>query len=117
MSQKYKLAIGDVVEFEVKFALLDKATPREFSHTVVATRAEQAVLNKRVTENPTDLLSNIVKPYITDVRGQTLVIDVETGQPASFNAEVLDVILGTQGVGPVHYHAYMRAISAKEKNS
>lgn len=110
---KYRLVISDTVEFPVEFALKDAGRTRTFAFTLIGRRVDQAQLDADRDEGMT--VGQVLEKNLTDWRGQTLVVDDETGQPAEFGPEPLRVMLAQRGVTVVVLNAYLAALDAKGK--
>ena len=84
----FSLVIADVVEFPSKFTVNDGGKLREFKVTFLGDRAPQGTLAAEMKE--ADLsLGDFLARHLTGWRGQSLVIDDATGQPAEFSAGAL----------------------------
>lgn len=118
----FKLVVGDVIEFSVKFTLNDggkRAVQHAF--TLFAKRMSQAALRDLLRDDAR-LVSEVLHAQVTGWRDQRLVVDDATGQPAEFGPEALECLLGLAGMGSIAYTAYLNALvladtaQGKEKN-
>ncbi len=110
----FSLVIADVVEFPSKFTVNDGGKLREFKVTLLGDRVPQDTLAAEMKE--ADLsLGDFLARHLTGWRGQSLVIDDATGQPAEFSAGALAAMLSVTGVAGVVFTDYLQANAAKGK--
>lgn len=115
-----KLRVGNFVEFPVTLKLNDGGKDKTFKLRLTAKRLSsqdwaawfeaEENQNKSVTEVTKALLMD----HITDWSEQTLVVDDDTGQPAEFSAEGLELMLGLFQVMGVVQTAYIEALGIKD---
>lgn len=112
----FKLVIADVVEFLVKFTLLDGKVNKTFSATLTAQRLSQSDITQRLEAGEFKYKDFMLSDgLVTDWAGQRLVLD-EAGQPAPFGPDAFEVWLNVAGVAQRTFDAYSKACGAKEKN-
>lgn len=109
-----KLAIANIVKVPVKFTLNNGGKVSQFSFSVTCDRLDQDEIKSRLSDGES-LIKEFLTGVITGWDGQKLVIE-EDGTPADFDAESLDMLLGTAGVAMVIFNAYFKECGAKEKN-
>lgn len=111
----YKLAISDVVNFQIKLSLNDAGTKRDFSIWLEANRVSVQTLQANLEENGemkvVDFQRKACRDNITGWRDQRLVL-TEDGSPAPFSPEALDLMLSVPGAVQVTHGAYLEAITA-----
>lgn len=110
----FKLAIANTVKVPVKFTLNNGDKIAAFSFNVTCDRLDQAEIKSRLGDGDA-LISEFLADVITGWDGQKLVVE-EDGTPAGFDAEALDMLLGTAGVSLVIFNAYLKECGAKVKN-
>jgi hypothetical protein len=119
-----KLSISNIVEFPVKFTLNDAGRMRAFNFSLLATRKPIDELRSLIAalsapgEDHEDDLLQMLLDTIVGWRNQTLVVEEETGLPAAFTREGMEMVLGLMGVRVLVMTAYFGACSdkGKEKN-
>lgn len=112
----YTLAIEDIVEVPVKFTLKVRKVNKQFAFTLLCTRLEQEEIASRMQELEFKFKDFMQSPeLVSGWEDQRLVLG-DDGQPATFSAEALSMLLKTQGVAKVCFDAYTRECGAKEKN-
>lgn len=119
----YKLAVGDFIDFPVTLEFNDAGTTRKFTFRLVSKRLPEAVLSQHTDQmlssastigGRVDSTNALLQAYVTDWRGQTLVLDDE-GQPAPFSAEAFAVMLAQNGASVEISRALTEANRAKGK--
>ncbi|WP_180125673.1 hypothetical protein [Rhodoferax sp. BLA1] len=111
MSQVYKVAVGNVVQVNVKMVIRDGAQDKLFKFTLTATRKTQDEIN----EKPDVLIKDVLLDNVTDWADQRLVL-LENNEPAPFSRAAFEVMLAQPGVLAVIWQAYQRDCAGKEKN-
>jgi hypothetical protein len=111
MSQVFKVAVGNVVQVNVKFTMRDGAADKLFKFTLTATRKTQDEL----AEKPEALIKDVLLENVTDWADQRLVL-LENNEPAPFSRAAFEVMLAQPGVMGVIWMAYQRDCAGKEKN-
>lgn len=112
MATKYKLAIGDTIEFPIHLTIRDAGEDKSFKFRLQARRIEADELRDQVTpgtEAGDKLVTDVLRGLITGWTSQRLVLD-EEGQPADFSVEALDAMLSVSGVAPTIYGAYVKTV-------
>ena len=107
----FKLAVAALVTFAVSFKLKDDSQTRAFSFEVTAERmtSEQLTEARALNTPVVEVLTDKVRGW----KGQTLVLDEATGQPAEFSREAFDVMLSAMGVPSAIFDAFADACLAK----
>ncbi|MCB8748318.1 hypothetical protein LHU53_15565 [Rhodoferax sp. U2-2l] len=111
MSQVYKVAVGNVVQVNVKMVIRDGAADRQFKFTLTANRKTQEEIEQMRDLTVKDFLLD----NVTDWSGQRLVV-LENNEPAAFSREAFEVMLAQPGVLNVVWLSYQRDCASKEKN-
>lgn len=111
MTQVFKVAVGDVVQVNVKFTLRDGATDKQFSFTLSANRKTQ----EEIQRTPDLTIKDFLLENVTDWKGQRLVL-LENNEPAPFSRAAFEFMLAQPGVISSVWMAYNRDCAAKEKN-
>ena len=120
----FKLVISDLVEFPVKFTLNDAGKMRQFAFNLIAKRKPMDELRAFVqqvtqgTDDHEDFVTQMLLDTVCGWRGQTLVVEEETGAPAGYTREGMAMVLDLVGVRALVMTAYFGACSekGKEKN-
>lgn len=116
----FKLVVADVVVVPMKFTLKDGGTARRFDYTLQCRRLTSTEWYDGVRDDAGRLQDAKIKALMTDVtigwKGQTLVADDSTGEPAEFCTEALDVMYQTPGVIDMAVENYLKECAAKVKN-
>lgn len=110
----YTLSIEDIVKFLIKFELKVGDGKKTFKFHMIAKRVEQSVISGWISEGADTRIKDILKDVVTGWDGQTLVMDGD--EPAKFNDEAFDVLLGLPGVANLMFTTYLKESVAKEKN-
>jgi hypothetical protein len=111
---KYQLAIGDIVEFDVKFTLREGASQRDFAVTFEAERITEEQWRE---ESQRLQAADILKPRIRTWRNQNLVTNVADGSAADYHPDALAFALArTKSLAEVIGAAYLAACGARAKN-
>lgn len=119
----YKLAVGEFIEFPVTLEFNDAGNQRKFNFRLVSKRLPEAVLSKHTDQmisaaasidGRVEATNALLQSYVTDWRGQNLVLDDE-GQPAAFSAEAFAVMLQQNGAAVEISRALTEANRAKGK--
>jgi hypothetical protein len=111
---KYKCDVGDFVEFPVQLEINSNGKAVKFSFHFTGKRLsvqqwadyfgdDGAQSGMQVTE--------FLKTNLTGWRDQKLVVDKETNQPAPFDGDALEAMLGLMGVSQVVLTGYLEAVS------
>lgn len=122
-----KLRVGNVVEFPIALTANDGGAEKTFKFRLTANRlsSEQWRAHfdgwrERIKEadaadlSMLDASEGLLMQNITGWAEQTLVIDDETGQPASFSAEGLRLMLGLFQAVALVQAAYITALGIKD---
>lgn len=115
-----KLRVGNFVEFPVALKVNDGGAEKTFKLRLTAKRltSDQWKAWFEAEENQsksvTDVAQALLLEHITGWSDQTLVIDDETGQPADFSPEGLQLMLGLFQVLGVVQNAYIDALGIKD---
>jgi hypothetical protein len=120
----FKLVISDLVEFPVKFTLNDAGKMRQFVFSLIAKRKPVDELREFATrvaqagDDHEETVRQMLLDTIVGWRGQTLVVEEETGAPAGYTREGMEMVLDLVGVRTLVMTAYFGACSekGKEKN-
>jgi hypothetical protein len=116
----YKLVVADVVVVPMKFSLKDGGTSRRFDYTLQCRRITATEWHDGVRDDAGRLQDAKIKALMTELtigwKGQTLVDDDTTGEPAEFCAEALEVMYQTPGVIDMAVENYLKEYAAKVKN-
>jgi hypothetical protein len=107
----FKIAIGNVVQFPVKFTLREGSVDKLFSFTLTALRVTQS----EIDENPERSLKDFLLETVTDWSGQRLVL-TSIDEPAAFSKDALEYLLAQPGMVAIVWSAYQRQCWSKEKN-
>lgn len=120
-----RIAVEDTLEFPVKITLNDAGKLRGFSFSLVAKR-KPAPDMVAFLQNMGSLSFGagyeetcaLLREVVTGWKGQTLVVDDETGAPAAFSRDGFELMLGLLGVASTMLLSYSGACSDKgrEKN-
>jgi len=111
----YKLAISNVVKFQVKLSVNDEGVKKDFSMFLEGNRVTIEALQNNLEENGemkvVDFQRKVCRDNLTAWYDQRLVIG-EDGRPAEFSTEGLDLMMGLPGAVAVIHAAYLEAITA-----
>lgn len=113
----FKLVIANVVEFKVCLVDSNGGKTKEFPMTLFGRRLPQKELVEAIAatrQEGWDVVG-FVADHITDWRGQTLVVDDETGQPLPFSDDAFAAMLSLGGAAAIIFHAYVDANAIKGK--
>lgn len=111
----FRLAVADIVEFDVKFSLKNKGKLLPFKVTkVTADRIPQDTLLDEL-KNSEQTTAEFLQEHIKGFESQNLVLDDESSEPAGYSAESLAALLNVTGVGAVVLAEYMKACGAEGK--
>lgn len=111
----HKLAIGNVVVFNVRINVLDGNVKKDFSFTFEARRESEEHIRKTYEDDGGLKLSHFhverCREVITGWSDQRLVLG-EDDKPAAFGPEGLDLVLSIPGAGTEIYKAWAEAVVA-----
>lgn len=113
---KYRLAIEDRVAVRIRGkvpgAEIGKHTNIDFVLDM------ERISQTKVTElaGNTDSMQDVLVARTRGWSGQRLVIDEETGQPASYNEDAMRALLDFPGMAPFIWAHYLRELGLQEKN-
>ncbi len=112
----FKLAISPKVLFGVTLMVAnDNGNKDTFKFDILAERRTSEEMRKTITDETMQVdafLADIAKGW----EKQRLVLE-EDGTPAQFSPEAFQKMLEVPGAPAVIYQSYLKAITAKEKNS
>lgn len=111
----FKLAVADVVEFDVNFALRDKGKVKQFTFKRVT--GDRIPQNKLLDElkNDEQSTADFLMAHITGFESQNMLLDAETDEPVGYSVEALQAMLNVTGVATLTLAAYMKASGAEGK--
>lgn len=116
----YKLAISDIVTFQVRLSVNDAGVKKDFSFWFDARRQESRRLNDELEEHgkmiANDFHAKVCRENLTDWRDQRLVVG-EDGQGVAFAPEALELVLGLPGAATLIHRSYIDAIVASESKA
>jgi len=104
----FKLAISNVVDCPVKFKVQDGSDTKTHAFTLIGKRITQQELRDAHADDTTSV-RDYLKAQITGWRGQRLVVDGDSGEPAAFSVEAFECLLTLPGMEAVAYRAYLAA--------
>lgn len=111
----YKLAISDIVKFQVKLTVNDAGVKKDFSLWLEANRIDLETMETNLEERGdlkvVDFQRKTLRENLTNWSDQRLVLD-QNNHPADFSPEARDLMLNLAGAVPVIHAAYMDAIAA-----
>lgn len=111
----YKLAISDIVKFQVKLTVNDAGVKKDFSLWLEAKRIDLETMETNLEERGdlkvVDFQRKTLRENLTNWSDQRLVLD-QNNHPADFSPEARDLMLNLAGAVPVIHAAYMDAIAA-----
>lgn len=111
----FRLAVADIVEFDVKFSLKNKGKVLPFViRKVTGERIPQDTLLDELKSSEQST-SEFLAAHITGFESQSLVLDDESGEPAGYSPECLLALLNVTGVGAIVLAEYMKASGAEGK--
>lgn len=110
----FKLSVSDVIDVPVKGTLTNASKRETFSFTLQAKRMTQAEYREVFGDGATALTRDVLQERIVGWRDQRLVLDDDSGQPASFSAEALDCLLTVTGMEFTVAAAYVKALVAAD---
>ena len=111
MTQKFKLAVSNVVGFEVKGRIFEEGSrPLEVKFRMMAERIPVQVYRDAVGEGSSATTRDFLAEHVRGWSGQRIVLD-EGGQPADYCTEALDVLLSLIGMEPLILGAYLEALT------
>lgn len=112
---KYKLAIGNVITFEVAGKLTETATQaKNFKFKLTCERLDQDSMSARMQDQG-ESLKDFLASVTTGWAEQRLVLN-EDDTPAEFCPEAFTAMLSLAGMPMFLYQAYVKAVAVKEKN-
>jgi hypothetical protein len=116
MTSKYRIAVGPVVEFTVKFTLRDGPKDKPFGMRLTANRADPEEITQDFASEIT--VGNFIKARNVTMQawvGDSPLVD-EANQPAPANAETLQAAMEIVPAFPrLLLDAYLEANGAKGK--
>ncbi|MDK6079659.1 hypothetical protein [Massilia varians] len=116
MNKRFTPVISATVLVTVKGSTKDAAgLPVPFKFSLTCTRLPASVLKERIQGGEFDV-KDVMKEVTTDWKGQRLITDQETGQPAEFCPEAFEAMLDISGMALLCFNAYAKESSANEKN-
>lgn len=115
-SQKYRLAVDNRVAVNVKGKLqgAERHLAKKIDFTLDMDRLDQAQIDAEMANG--DSVADFLVKHAHAWNGQTLVIDTETGQSATFCEEAFRALLNYPGMHLWVYRAYLRDLGVQEKN-
>ena len=116
MSKRFTTVISSTVAVLVKGAIKDaNGSPVPFKFNLTCNRIPASDLKNRINSGDFDM-KEVLKEITTGWKGQRLVIDEDTKEPAEFCGEAFDALLDIGGMALVCFNSYARETSANEKN-
>lgn len=116
MTKRYSIVISSTVAVQVKGSLKDSnGSPVPFKFSLTCKRLPASELKNRVSSGDFDV-KEIMKEVTTEWKGQRLINDEETKQPAEFCEEAFEALLDIGGMALLCFNAYAKETSANEKN-
>lgn len=112
---KYKLAIANVITFEVMGKITETATQaKSFKFRLTCERLDQdSILSRMQDQN--ESIKDFLASVTTGWADQRLVLN-EDDTPAEYNEESFGALLLIAGMPMYLYQAYVKAVAVKEKN-
>nr|WP_315237719.1 hypothetical protein [uncultured Albidiferax sp.] len=114
-TQKFKLAIEDILTVKVKVQILSGGVWKKFDFTLFAKRMDQDAVTNVHKVDGEQPVAEFVEKVATGWEGQRLVLN-DDDTPATFSPDALKALLSVPGVAALTYQAYMRDLGAREKN-
>ncbi|MGY8903205.1 MAG: hypothetical protein ACKVIH_01490 [Burkholderiales bacterium] len=112
---KYLLAIENKVTFKVVGSLTETASrEKKFNFSLTCDRLDQETINTRLKDK-SEQMGEFMQSITTGWADQRLVL-ADSGEPAEFDADSFALLMSVAGMPSVCFHAYLRAVAAKEKN-
>ena len=105
---KYRVAIGDMLQVPVKGEINDADKVVKFDFTLTVRRLDTTDQSSKLSG------ADYLRAHTSAWKGQRLVIDEETGHPAEFSAEALEVMFSIVGMESVCWSAYLQAMRISE---
>ncbi|MFC5551757.1 hypothetical protein [Massilia aerilata] len=116
MSKRFTTVISPTVLVPVQGSIKDaNGKPVPFKFSLTCSRLEAEDLKQRINGGGFDM-KEVLKEVTSDWKGQRLVNDEETGQPAEFCPEAFDALLDIGGMALVCFNAFAKETSAHAKN-
>lgn len=118
----FRLVIGEVLDVPVKLSVSGAGKPASFAFTLQAKRIGLAEYRDQLGPDAGTLTREFLLENVSGWKGQRLVVDDDTGEPAQFGAEAFEAMLDVVGAEAVIFAAYLKALAAsdtaagKEKN-
>ena len=110
---KFKLTIGDTIEFPVRFSLKDGDRAVPFQLTLKAKRIDSERYEKAFADGSDELSADVLREVVTGWRDQRLVM-CDDGTAAEFCPEAFDALLSVVGVPGMALRAYVSALVAAD---
>lgn len=112
---RLKFNIGNVVNVPVKFTANDEGREVKLAVTLICKRLSADELKDRL-ETPDLPVKDFVVDVTTGWKGQTFLVDEETGAPAEFSKENLAHLLSFPNLDRIAFAAYLKEQAANVKN-
>lgn len=113
---QYTLAIGNKLGVVVTGeANAEDGTARPFEFVLECNRLTAEELAQRQADGAATI-ADFFRTVATGWRNQQIVMD-DSGQPAAFSAEALDVLLSVPGMPVRMYLCYLEQVAVRQKNS
>jgi hypothetical protein len=110
----FRLVVSDVIEFPIKVSVNDGPKAVPFSFTLVGRRMGVDEYRTAVGDGATATVREFLVANVTGWKGQRLVIDDDTSQPADFSPEAFSALLGVVGLEGACFGAYLKALAASD---
>lgn len=112
MTTTYTLAVGATVDFTVRIALTDAAGEKKtFPIRFLGKRQSREEIDHTSRTEPELTTAAFLHRHIHGWKEQRLVLDA-AGQPAEFNTDAFNCVLGIINAEPMIYAAYLEACMA-----
>jgi len=116
---KYKLAVANTVTVPVFFKQMDGGKEKNFSFSLLMDRVTEEEWEASIRDDSGKISSLKIKEQMLNLttgwEHQTFVLD-ESGAPAEFCQEALEVMFGVPGVLDVCLKSFIKESAAKGKN-
>jgi len=107
----FKLTVADVLEFQVKGSVRSADALVPFSFHMQADRIDAAEYRNVFADGSEIITRDFLQEHVKGWRGQRLVVDDATGQPADYSPDALDALLvGVVGMEATVLAAYVQAL-------
>ncbi|ODU07998.1 MAG: hypothetical protein ABS84_14910 [Rubrivivax sp. SCN 71-131] len=109
----FKLAISDIIDVPVKASLADGGKKVTHAFTLHARRIDAEPLREALNDSSV-LIGDFLREHVVGWGDQRLVLDEETGAPASFSDEAFAAMRSVPGIERLIFESYLVAAVAAD---